>query len=84
MIKVVIQMGKSRTLFIGLDRTNTDRLHNDEPIMLHLGDLLKKAKLVEVDEIVIFADETLDAAYHQLDTHIPGVLPPFQELEQEK
>ena len=78
MIKMIATINNRRTLFLGLERTNTDRLHDDQPIPIDLQAMLATTDVPDVQDIVLLAGETLAEVYAQLAEGIPG-LPPFQE-----
>jgi hypothetical protein len=73
MLKVGATVNNRRTLFLGLDRTNTTRLHAGEPIAVDV-----QALAVGVggpfQDVVLFAGETLEDMATELDKYVPGVL----------
>jgi hypothetical protein len=67
MIKIVAETSMGATLFLGLERANTDRLHADMPIGIDVQELLAATSGVKsVERIVLIAGETLEDVYHQL------------------
>lgn len=53
--------GPQSTLFLGLERENTNRLHDNKPIVIDMAELPKA-----FDRIVILGGETLADVYDDL------------------
>lgn len=78
MLRVVANINNRRTLFLGLDRNNTDNLHVDQPIVVDYQALMQTSGGQPVQDIVIFAEETLEQVHQNLlDAGLP--LPPYAE-----
>ncbi len=81
MLKVLATVNNRRTLFLGLERENTARLHDDKPIVLDLQAMTQSIEMAApVQDIVILAGETLRDVYAQLLEVMPE-LPPYVEPE---
>jgi hypothetical protein len=78
MLKAVVRVNNRVTLFLGITRDNTDRLHVDEPIAIDLQVLVQQSGGRPVQDIVLYAGETDRDVYDQLASRgLP--LPPFVE-----
>lgn len=77
MLKILATVNNRRTLFLGLDRTNTDRLHEGKPIPVDAQALAATTPGGPVQDIVLLAGETQAEIHAELSKHLP--LPPFQE-----
>lgn len=79
MLKIVTTLNNRRTLILALERVNTDRLHQDMPMVIDLQALRQSADYDEpFQDLVIFAEETLEAAHAKLvDLGLP--MPGWQE-----
>lgn len=76
MLKVVTTVNNRRTLFLGLDRENTTRLHEGKPIAVDVQALMAQAKDAgPVQDIVIVAAETVELIHRELSRYLP--LPPL-------
>lgn len=53
--------GPQSTLYLGLERANTDRLHDNKPILIDMAELPKS-----FDRIVILAGESIADVYDDL------------------
>lgn len=73
MIKMVATVNNRRTLFLGLSRENTTRLHDDQPIAVDVQALLALLPVDDVQDVVIFAGETEESMADQLRQY--GVIP---------
>lgn len=61
-IKAIARVNNRTTLFVGLSRANTTRLHEDQPIPIDLKAMLQLTPNVdEIEDLVIFAEEDEDA-----------------------
>lgn len=78
MIKIVSTVNNRQTLFLGLDRANTTRLHEGQPIVFDAQVLLRGLD-EPVQDIVICAGETLEELHGELSKYLP--LPPFTTPE---
>lgn len=76
MLKAIATLNNRRTLFLGLQRENTKRLHDDKPIVIDLQALL--AGDDPIQDIVIYAAETHRGLHDQL-TSLGLPMPPFVE-----
>lgn len=76
MLKVLATVNNRRTLFLGLDRVNTARLHEGKPIHVDAQALAATAE-GPVQDVVLFAGETTAEIHAELSQYLP--LPPFQE-----
>lgn len=75
MLKIGVTVNNRRTLFLGLDRNNTDRLHRDQPIPVDIQALAQGGDLDgPFQDVVLVAGETLSEIATTLDRYIPGVL----------
>jgi hypothetical protein len=78
-IKMLAQLHGRRTLFLGLTRENTARLHGNEPIAVDVQALLAQVPESDaVQDVIIFAGEDLKQVHGQLKPFFPD-LPPFEE-----
>ena len=78
MLKVVAEVNNRRTLFVGLSRENTVRMHRGQPIAVDVQALLAQVKEVgDVQDIIIFAGESDRDVHATLAEYLP--LPPFSE-----
>ena len=78
MLKAVATVNNRRTLFLGLDRTNTERLHGDQPIVIDVQALLAGGPYTDVQDLVITAHETLADAHAAWSELMP--LPPYRDV----
>lgn len=76
MLKVLTTVNNRRTLFLGLDRENTNRLHGGKPIAVDVQALAATVD-GEVQDVVLFAGETLADVHAELSQFVP--LPPLEE-----
>lgn len=86
MIKVIAVLHNRRTLILGLDRVNTQRIHADQPIVLDLQALVQSIGHGldgPVQDIIVIGGETLEDVYTQLHEVLP-TLPPFAEMKEEE
>lgn len=67
-----VDEGPKSVLFVGLDRSNTDRLHNDEPIWLKLSEMDPRLPDVAVLIIAGETDEEVQEELHRIveDSHV--------------
>lgn len=66
MLKVVAMVNNRRTLFCGLDRENTKRLHAGQPIAIDAQAVAGAPVL----DVVLFAGETLEDCHAELGKYI--------------
>lgn len=76
MLRVVVTINNRRTLFLGLDRANTKRLHNGQPIVTDIQ-ALGSTESDPIQDIVLCADETLGDLHTKLSKYLP--LPPIEK-----
>lgn len=81
MLKVVATVNNRQTLFLGLDRQNTKRLHAGEPIHFDLQALT--AQIADVQDVVICAGETVAEIHAELSQYLPLPEPPLRPTENE-
>lgn len=82
MLKVVVDISNRRTLFLGLERNNTERIHKDEPIVIDLQALTAQMD-GPVQDLVIVAAETPREVHAMLSVHFHRIgveLPPYKEV----
>lgn len=79
MLKIVSKVNNRNTLFLGLDRTNTTRLHEGKPIVIDAQALVGGGPRIQ--DIVLCAAETLEELHAELSKHLP--LPAFVEPDPE-
>lgn len=79
MLKIVAKVNNRSTLFLGLDRTNTTRLHEGKPIVLDAQALVGGGPRIQ--DIVLCAGETLEEIHAELSKHM--TLPAYVEPEPE-
>lgn len=81
MLKIVAVVNNRRTLFLGLARTNTERLHDDQPIVVDsqaIGGIEVDGFPCPIQDIVLLAGESLADVHAQLiAAGLP--LPPFED-----
>lgn len=75
MIRVVATVNNRITLFLGIDRENTERMLAGSPITCDAQALATNSP-GPIQDIVIYAGETLEAAHTQLAQYLP--LPPYE------
>lgn len=75
MLKIVASVNNRETLFLGLDRENTTRLHEGKPIVVDAQALTAQLKHGPIQDVVLCAGETLDDIHAELSQYIP--LPPM-------
>jgi hypothetical protein len=74
MLKVIATVNNRRTLFLGLSRENTRRLHKGQPIPVDAQALTQGALLDgPIQDVVLFAGETEDACAEELGQWLPEV-----------
>ena len=79
MIRAIGELNNRRTLFVGLDRRNTTRMHEDEPIVVDAQALLAAVgDERQIQDIIIFAEETPEEAHARLKGIFPD-LPEYKE-----
>lgn len=79
MHKAYALVNNRRTLFLGLTRKNTERLHEDKPIHIDLQAMLATSTLDgPVQDLVITAGETERDTYEMWSQFLP--LPPYVEV----
>lgn len=66
MLKIVANVGGRATLFLGIDRANTERLHADMPIKVNAEELLEPTSMDKVQDVVLVAGETVADLIDQL------------------
>ena len=73
-LRVVATVNNRRTLFLGLSRENTRRLHQNEPIPVD-AQALAQTSLLDgpIQDVVLFAGETEDACAEELGRWLPEV-----------
>lgn len=76
MLRIVATVNNRQTLFLGLDRTNTDRMHQGDPVVVDLQALTANIEQ-PVQDIVLCADETLADIHADLSRFLP--LPPLED-----
>lgn len=72
MLKAMALVNNRRTLFLGLSRENTRRLHEGLPIAVDAQALAQMAQGEPVQDIVLFAGETEEACAAELAQYFPG------------
>lgn len=77
MLKIVATINNRQTLFLGLDRENTARLHEGEPIAVDIQALVHGSNGVPIQDIVLCAGETLADLHRDLSQFLP--LPPMEQ-----
>lgn len=77
MLKIVATVNNRQTLFLGLDRENTTRLHEGKPIAVDAQALTQQSQGGPVQDIVLCAGETLDDLHKELGQFLP--LPPMKQ-----
>lgn len=79
MIKMIATLGGKKTLFLGLERLNTEKMHDGKPIRVDVAELIEGFEDKDAfDEVIVWAGETLEDAYNELREAIPD-LPPYEE-----
>jgi hypothetical protein len=78
-IRAVATVNNRCTMFVGLDRNNTTMLHEGHPIAIDVQAIMAQVPADQVQDLVIFAGETLKAAHEELGEYLP--LPPFDQPE---
>lgn len=76
MLKIVATVNNRKTLFLGLDRANTTRLHLGKPIVVDAQALIPTGT-GQVQDIVLCAAETAAELHAELSRYMP--LPPYVE-----
>lgn len=66
MLKIVANLDGRATLFLGIDRENTSRLHADMPIKVNAEELLEPTGMDQVQDVVLIAGETMADILDQL------------------
>jgi hypothetical protein len=74
MLQVLTTVNNRTTLLLGLDRENTARLHDGQPIVVDAQALLAQVDSDRVQDVAIFAGETLADLHRDLSEYLP--LPP--------
>lgn len=75
MLKVVATVNNRRTLFLGLDRENSNRLHEGKPIVVDLQALAPVGD-GRLQDLVLCAGQTLAEVHAELSQFLP--LPPWE------
>ena len=75
MLKIVATVNNRQTLFLGLDRENTTRLHEGKPIAVDVQALNQTSRGGPVQDVMLCAGETLEDIHRELGQYLP--LPPM-------
>ena len=79
MLKAIATIGNRRTLIIGLERENWNRINADMPIALNVRELLADSPNTDaIDDIWLIGGETLADVHAQLKVVIP-TMPDYEE-----
>lgn len=78
MLKAMAQINGRKTLILGLERANMERLIADQPIAIDVQALLQATPSIdEVQDIWLVGGETLADVHADLAKGLP--MPPFEE-----
>jgi hypothetical protein len=78
MLKIVAEVNNRQTLFLGMSRLTTAKLHMGQPIPIDIQALAQTSGGKPIQDVILCAGDTDKDVYDELKKYMPQ-LPPFVE-----